>query len=401
MPPGPQRVLLADDDDISRELMSAILISLGFQVTTVVDGEEAWQVLEREKLNLVLTDWMMPRLDGAGLCRRVRANISDRYVYMVMLTGRRDKKALIEGMEAGADEFLTKPVEPNELRVRLRAAQRQLHLQSLLTRRNERLLAANGRINAAYRRIEADLKAAAQAQRRLLPQPATIGQIRFDWLFAPATHVGGDIFNVMPRDTSILFHQVDVSGHGVPAALLSSTLQAVMAIEPRHDRRARVRPPSVVRELNQRFQGQDDDVTYFTMIFGWLDGSTGEGEMVQAGHPCPFLLRNGSSPPERVGGGGLPVGLLPDADYESTAFRLEPGDRLVLCSDGVLDCTRPDGEPFGDDRLACWLQDHHDLAPNTLVHRLDDCLKSWRQTESFDDDLSVLVIDRLAGELAC
>src|SRR4051812_1062807 len=98
-------VLLADDDPLVREFLAAVLSSLGYAVTVAGDGREALDVLERSPINLVLTDWMMPEVDGAGLCRRVRARRTGQYTYIILLTGRQDGAALVEGMEAGADDF--------------------------------------------------------------------------------------------------------------------------------------------------------------------------------------------------------------------------------------------------------------------------------------------------------
>ena len=315
-----------------QQFMRAVLEELGYRVTVVADGRAALALLEHEPINLVITDFMMPPVDGAELCRRVRARRGGRYTYIILLTGRQDSEALIEGMEAGADDFLNKPPDVHELHVRLEAGERVLRLERQLERRNRKLVAANQRLREAFRRIESDLEAAALAQRRLLPPPRDLGGLRFDWLFVPSSHIGGDTLNVVQRIAArTAFFQIDVSGHGVPAALLSVTLQRLLAADSLDlggdataGRALWDDPCRLLTELNRRFQASDDDSTYFTMIYGVVDQVTGEVVLTQAGHPSPLLVSPGGAV-QVIGTGGLPVGLLPDIGYDELRFRLEPG----------------------------------------------------------------------------
>jgi two-component system, NtrC family, sensor kinase len=123
------KILIADDDSVSRRLLQNYLQKWGYEVTPAQDGAEAWRLFENDLFPMVITDWMMPEMDGSGLIRRIRASPRPGYVYAILLTAKSQKEDLVEGMEAGADDFLTKPFDRDELRVRLRAGERIIRLE--------------------------------------------------------------------------------------------------------------------------------------------------------------------------------------------------------------------------------------------------------------------------------
>ena len=126
------KVLVADDDPVSRKLLQSYLQKWGCEVTTAQDGAEAWSCFEKDEFPVVITDWMMPELDGVELIRRIRSTPRSGYVYVILLTAKGQKEDLVEGMNAGADDFLTKPFDRDELRVRLRAGERIVELEQQL-----------------------------------------------------------------------------------------------------------------------------------------------------------------------------------------------------------------------------------------------------------------------------
>jgi diguanylate cyclase (GGDEF)-like protein len=127
------RILIADDDPISRRILAASLRKWGHEVVVTQNGFEAWQTLQDEGApHLAILDWMMPGLDGVEICRRVRKEMTGSQVYIILLTALREKEKLIEGLEAGADDYLTKPFDRHELRVRVQAGARIVELQERL-----------------------------------------------------------------------------------------------------------------------------------------------------------------------------------------------------------------------------------------------------------------------------
>src|SRR5580698_8018925 len=122
-------LLIADDDPVSRRLLQSYLQKWGYEVTPAQDGAEAWRLFENDLFPMVITDWMMPEIDGSGLIRRIRSSPRPGYVYAILLTAKSQKEDLVEGMDAGADDFLTKPFDRDELRVRLRAGERIIRLE--------------------------------------------------------------------------------------------------------------------------------------------------------------------------------------------------------------------------------------------------------------------------------
>ncbi len=127
------RVLIADDDPAALLLLESVLEDWGYEVTTARDGAEAWDVLRRaDSPPLAILDWMMPGLDGVEVCRKVRQEGEAPYVYLILLTGKVRTQDIVQGMEAGADDYVSKPFEEQELKVRLRAGRRIVELHESL-----------------------------------------------------------------------------------------------------------------------------------------------------------------------------------------------------------------------------------------------------------------------------
>ncbi len=135
-----KRVLAAEDNPVFQSMLRTMLTKWGYQAVMARDGLEAWQVLQSpDTPQLAILDWMMPGMDGVEVCRRVRAAGREPYIYILLLTARTDSQDLVEGMDAGADDYLTKPFNAHELRVRLRAGSRILDLQEDLLEAREAL----------------------------------------------------------------------------------------------------------------------------------------------------------------------------------------------------------------------------------------------------------------------
>lgn len=428
------QILIVEDDVALRRAFTAMLEKWGYEVVQAADGEEAWQLLQRQPIHFLLSDWVMPRLDGVELCRRLRSAELPHYVYVILLTGKDQTDDLIMALEAGADDFLTKPVNARELRVRIKAGERVLRLEKALLAKNQELQQANQKLESSQQRIQRDLQAAAKIQQDLLPISRQTGlPIDLAWALMPAEELAGDIFNFYPLDERHLgFYLIDVSGHGVPAAMLAVHLAKTLSVEPRPDSlvhlprnrlddNARDRasmgffrlgrrktpdtipgsksfrnPVEVVTRLNENLQADDRNMMYFTMIYGIIDTLSGQGSLCQAGHPYPLLCR-GDGSIEWLGVGGFPVGLLPNADYQAIDFQLRPGDRLLLYSDGVTECPNEENIQFGADRLGQSLCAMRFLPLEETMQQIKKALIAWHSPSadavSFSDDISLLLIE--------
>jgi sigma-B regulation protein RsbU (phosphoserine phosphatase) len=397
------KILLVDDDPVARSIHSRLLRIYGHEVLEAADGELAWCMVEKENINFVVSDWMMPHLAGVDLCRRIRAANLEHYIYVILCTARGEKADLVEGMDAGADDFLVKPISPEELRVKVRAGERVLNLEQRLGDKNRELEGINSRLQSAYQLIENDLKAAAWMQQRLLPAPSpqALG-VKCEWQLQPSSYIAGDIFNFFAVDEhQVGFYLLDVSGHGVPAAMLSVTLSMVLTPDATHgsplkryDRATgtfdAVSPADAIVELNRRFQSKDDQ--YFTMLYGLLDTRSLVLRMAQAGHPSPILIRQGKEL-RILGEGGMPVGLWPEIDFDSFEVQMDRGDRLLLYSDGVTECASQTGELFGEERLMEYLKRVADYPLDAIPAGLHKEISAWRGMADPGDDVSLLAIE--------
>jgi sigma-B regulation protein RsbU (phosphoserine phosphatase) len=398
-----QHVLIVEDSPVYRRLLARMLAQWGYTVSEAENGIAALDILANQPVSLVISDWEMPEMDGLSLCREIRSRQFGHYVYVILLTAREAPDDLTLGFDAGADDFLSKPVEQSELRARLHAGARVLSLESTLAARNARL-------SEALRQIEQDLEVAARIQQSVLPAHQQRHQDYFsDWIFLPSAWVSGDIFNVFPLDNHLGFYCVDVSGHGVGAAMMSLAVarqflhgRAVERFLFTADNEV-ASPAEVVRILNGRFCSDEVEiVSYFTMIYGVIDLATGEGRLCQAGHPTPFIVTP-EGEARTVGNGGAPVGLMPDLCWTDVNFSLAAGERLCLFSDGITECENLVGEQFGQMRLQASLQAGAGLTLNELLPQFARHLVHWRSGDNKEplamaDDVSLLVIERTGEE---
>jgi sigma-B regulation protein RsbU (phosphoserine phosphatase) len=391
-------ILIADDNLPSRVLLAKLLSKLGYGVTMASDGKEAWDIIQKSNINFVITDWIMPEMDGLELCKRIRSTELGHYIYIVILTSKEEKSEMIEGLEAGADDFVVKPYDKDELFVKIRIGERILQLEKSKEEQNRKLA-------DTYAAIKKDLEAAAKIQLSLLPKSdSIISGVEFDWLFMPAAFMAGDILNYFWLvDDYIGFYLLDVAGHGIPSALLSITLSRYLSPVDNQDSPLKkfliippyyeyTRPKDVVEDLNQRFQASDDSMQYFTMVYGVINARTGQVNITQAGHPSPIKIEKDGTA-SFIGSGGFPVGIFSDATYEEHECYLESGDRFILYSDGIIECRNNKGITFSTERFIEIIKKNKGQSLHNLITDVEKNLKDWKGGGVFDDDLSLLAFE--------
>ncbi|MGB5438992.1 MAG: fused response regulator/phosphatase [Gammaproteobacteria bacterium] len=406
-------VLIVEDSKVEQVRLEAILTKFGYRVLSADNGNQALDILRHEDILLVVSDWRMPEMTGIDLCRQLRNEPGFGHPYVILVTGLNAKADLVAGMDAGADDFISKPFNSEELRVRLQAGVRIVQLRNAVEQQYMQLAQTLKRETETSRMIRKDLDAAAMMQRELLPASISpFPQLEVSSLFQPAATVAGDSFNFFRLDDEHLaFYHIDVSGHGIASAMLSFTVSRFLSPEmgaitlsrskpanpvavSQHLPSHIVSPEKVVSSLNERFLEKEDCTHYFTMVYGVLNANTGAGHLCQAGHPHP-LITDSTGKVRQIGKSGFPVGMLENASYESTAFQLGQGERLFLYSDGITDCSSEDGTPFTLQRLATQLGDSKDRSLPGSIASLDGQLKHWHGDFPLEDDISLLAIKRL------
>lgn len=399
---NPPLILVADDDPMHRLLMKRILTKWGYEVLLAEDGNEAWELLRQRDVGIVVTDWMMPGMDGIELCKKIRDGEFSSYIYIILLTSRMEREDLLFGLEAGADDFVGKPFYPAELRARVRNGHRIHSLEHDLRKKNRELEDSYNSLQRVHDRLTGDLQAAAWLQQRLLPPtPDSLQGFRFDALFIPCHFVAGDIFHFFPvSDEHIAFFLVDVSGHGVASAMLSISISKIITSAPLMESfrgvslQAGMSTVAAMQALNRVFASNNETMgKYFTMVLGTLEKSTGLCRFTLAGHPHPLFIPAGGEP-EFVGESGSPIGLLSDVYFEETSLHLAPGDRMLLYSDGITDCTSPAGEPFGPGRLMEAVCDREKPLEEIMKGSGLDLFR-FHGSDRFEDDVSLLIFERM------
>lgn len=240
-------------------------------------------------------------------------------------------------------------------------------------------------------RLEREMQLASEIQRQILPKgaPAVPGYQVAGW-YRPARQVGGDYYDLFPvQDGRVNFVVGDVSGKGMPAALMVSTLHSALRLLLDQAPFG----PSLLERLNRHIAESSAANKFITMLLAELSPETGVLHYMNAGHNPGILLRRDGSA-EELGAGGLPLGLMPEARYQSRALTMEPGDILCIYSDGITEAAAPDDEEFGMQRLIDLLGQGRELPLEELMEEIPRAVGEFSQGSPQGDDQTVVLVRR-------
>jgi sigma-B regulation protein RsbU (phosphoserine phosphatase) len=375
------KILIIDDDLTFQFFLSKVFRTQGYEVSVASNGEDGLIKARKLKPALIICDWMMPGMDGLEVCKKIKADPNLLTTFFILLTARGDvAEDRIIGLETGADDFLAKPIlNINELRARIRAGLRLHQLSQDLQTQKQRL--------------EAELTDAADYVRSLLPVPMN-GHVAIDSRFIPSKQLGGDCFDYywLTPDELVLY-LLDVSGHGVGSALLSTSVLNLLRSQSLNVQFNK--PSAVLTALNDTFQMAKHKDLYFTIWYGVYNRTKRRLTYASAGHPPAILLTPISTEEyesSQIKTIGPPIGMLPDVKFVDGSCEIGHRATLYIYSDGIYEITLPNGEMWSLDEFIEALTQQWDFQRSNLT-RLLRGIHRIRGKTTFDDDVSLLQIN--------
>ena len=370
------RILIADDDSITRRLLETILTKWSYQVVIAQDGDEAWQILQGEGApKLAILDWMMPGLDGVEICRRARQRIDAPYVYIMLLTSKVRKEDLIEGMDAGADDYLTKPFNRHELEVRLRAGLRILDLQEALMASAEELALVRAQETEMGGRIRQTLLTG--------DLPVLQSGLELAALSEEGTQLEGDFYDFFPHNDHVLdIVMGDVLGQGLPAALIAAATKNYF-LRTLHRAASTAEgalftPAQIVTQVHDAVAGQFlGQKNFETLCFARFDSQARRMDYVDCGYSPTVHFEKATGKCRMLRGDNMPLGFGQQEIYRQLSLAFAPGDQFLFHSDGVTEALSESGEPFGADRLSALVQQNGALSSEELITTIHAAVRAF------------------------
>jgi sigma-B regulation protein RsbU (phosphoserine phosphatase) len=379
-----RRLLLVEDSPTMRRMISSLLKDQGYEVETAVDGIDGLAKARASRPELVLTDFEMPELDGAGLCREMKADKELRSTPVLLLTTLGEAETKVHGLDAGADDYIEKPKSKGEIEVlfaRIRSALRVADLRGELAERN-RLL------EAAQKKLHFELGLARKVQLAMMPHPPKPrGVLRVAVRYTPANQLGGDIYDFYRFDNNRLGILVaDVSGHGVNSAMLSGMVKALAAPLSL----AVIEPGELLAGLDVAGEQFFPEGYFCTGFYLIADEDTGLIRYAGVGHPPAIVVGPHGPRTLKSNPGMLGIGMVDGTAGESD--RLAPGESLIIYTDGLPDAMDPSDVLFGEDRLITVLQAHHGADPSEILNHVDDAVNTHTAPGFAADDINIIVV---------
>lgn len=374
-------ILVIDDDPIVHISLTRALEHQGYQVVVASDGEAGISLAQQLHPGLVICDWLMPRINGLEVCRRIKAEPSLSTVFFIFLTNLGSVTDRVQALDAGADDFITKPVEQNELTARVKAGLR-LHQLSRDLQQQKQML-------------EAELTEAADYVRSLLPPPMQ-EPLTVNSCFIPSRRLGGDCFDYYWLDPDYLaIYLLDTAGHGLSATLPSISVLNMLRSRAL-DTVSYYQPSDVLRALNNTFQMTAQNSKYFTIWYGVYNRLNRQLIYSSAGHPPGILLS--ATTVTMLQTPSIPVGMFPDTNYVDSFFTIPESSTLYLFSDGAYELHLANGSIWQLENFIELLKGCYNNHQNNL-EKLLSCLKGINNKDIFDDDLSILQVNFESSKL--
>jgi phosphoserine phosphatase RsbU/P len=378
-------VLIVDDNAMNVMVIQEMLKRAGYnEISIAYSAEQMFELLKSgvngmaaPQIDLILLDMMMPAMDGIEACRRLQSDSLYKDIPVIMVTAIGDSRKLAEALDAGAIDFVTKPINKTELLARIRSA---LRLKRELDWHKER-----------DHRVREELRLARQVQESVLPDGVDETNVKARAFFKASEELAGDLYAWHRIDQNRwAFAVIDAMGHGISSSLVSMFIASIL----KESMRTLWSPERVFRELNRRLMGlqmENELIHYYcTGIYVTMDIKRGKLEYANAGHPPGLLYRGGQLPPEKLPASSAPLGMFDTLQVVSRTVNFAPGDQLYLYTDGIL------GPFHGEDeaqieQLTTFL--HQAKDDEDSVEQLIDC----KPLDGRSDDRCLVRVEVLAG----
>ncbi len=381
---GPYRILVVDDEPDLEPLvlqrMRRAIRSGRYQFVFAQNGVEALETLNQDdEIDMVLSDINMPQMDGLALLSHIPEVAPN--IHAVIISAYGDMKNIRSAMNLGAFDFVTKPVDFEDLRITIERALTNLEAWRAATASRERLVA-----------LENELDVANKMQQTILPTefPSQSG-FQIHGSMTPARVVGGDFFDVLYLNNGRVGLTVaDVSDKGVPAALFmmaSRTLlkSAAMGLKS---------PREVLREVNDLLYDDNDAMMFVTLFYAVYDPATGELTYANGGHNAPLIVHVDGTSTILPGTNGIALGVMPGMEYDERTISTSAGDTIVFYTDGVTEAVNDQGQEFGMDRLRQVFTSQPMRDAESATQAVFDAVSQFAGDVAQFDDITCLIFRR-------
>jgi sigma-B regulation protein RsbU (phosphoserine phosphatase) len=378
-------ILVVDDDAMSRRVLAQLLSAASYNCRVSNDGSEALETIHARPPSLLLLDFDMPGLNGAEVLRRLRSDEDPTVAQIpaIMLTAHGSEQSEVSCLQAGADDFVTKPVNASVLRARIETQLRLRSMRRQLERQNDEL--------EKWRRdLERDLAAARLTQQSLIPQkPLLLPGWQIATYYHPVIQVGGDIYGwLRMKDGRVLFWIADGTGHGAAAALLTTLAKLLF----HHGSMDHDSPASLMEAVDNDFRSTFGARSFMTAMCVALDPATGQAQVVGAGHPSLLVVHHDGTK-ESIASVAPPLGLIKRTAFTETAIDLEPGDAFLLYTDGLLRWTKDERHRVTPGQLEKLL-DHSAPTAEALLKRIVAQTAPANSAKTAPDDVAAIAVRR-------
>ena len=393
----PANILIVDDDDlVLSSLRGVFALQTDYDVAEAIDPNKALEMLERQPLDVVISDFLMPQMNGIEFLKKVRRIQPE--AIRLLLTGYADKENAIKAInEVGLYHYIEKPWDNQAMLNIVRNGLEEKGLRHKLAgkvKELDRTLREYGELETRHRFLERELEMAGRIQRSLLPEsfPSLDGYL-FANLYQPCEAVGGDFYDYVHEDTNATILVSDVIGHGVQAALSTMLLKGIFQETAAHT----CDPVELLTEMNGRLHRILPEGMYAAASVIALKPDYPEIEFANAGLPYPFVLRGGEKRLDEIALAGPPLGLFGDvaiAQYESRQARMETGDVFLIGSDGLGSIIGDDEEFFEDRAMREVLAELAGMEGGQVLEKLVERATSFANGRPQPDDVNLVAITR-------
>ncbi len=370
-------ILVVDDSELVLTFALRVLKDSNVTISTAENGRLALEYISKHPVDILVTDLVMPEMDGFELISRIRRDDRFQQIHIIVMTALDQIRDKIKALELGANDYTVKPLDAGEFRARVQAGRREIMLKRKLT--------------AALDGLDHELQMVGRLQQRLLPKALLQNDLFHTAVFyRPCRLAGGDYYDCFydARGRTI-FTTADVSGHGASAAVLMGMFRALLKLLVEKGDTA----ASVMERLNKALLDNiGDDPDFISVFLGIMEPGSHRFNYCSAGHGDMLLLGPEKGAIKRLSAGGTVLGCF-QSSWNDEYLDIQPNQTLVLYTDGLIECLNDSDEEFGRNRLEeLLLHIEPGRNPTLLVETIRAKVEKFANGTAFSDDVTLFII---------